>query len=1114
MKTRRENLVRLIERMYVYQDDQLRQLTEKKQDLLNNSNNGDPNYDEEHLLAIDQLIGMTRRITEHDISRARSIQSHEEFFDCYQHFHLHYGPELNAMKEWEAKMAKQRRDQENPNEDEDDDDETKRYAKYAQPKKDRYHYCKLAGLSSLADKFGLIPEQFGENLHADYSKNELEQWGVEPRVLAQEYVRPPYFSDVDQVLSTVRYMIALSMAREPSVRAYVRDFYHYNACISVRPRLPRGLAEIDENHACYKFKYLRRKPVRELTEDDYLKLALAEQDELITTTFDVLDISSNDTAATSAATASSQFKPNEKRAGAEDDWDDNDGNNDRSSAPTASTLASGSSKKQSLSTGSSTHRTLADKLKSFYYKDEFSYNVEQWNIQRALIIDEMLTKILYGEFENELRAKLLREAKEHVFAEAQRKLSQVIRVAPYTTSLDGASLDDDEGLRVLSIVYSAGSAADMDSENMDLSVCACINSDGELDEFIWLKSLLLRVNRHVEVDTNPFMAQNRREKQKDMQKLEDFILKKKPKLIVIGAENKDALNIAEDLNELIKSMIDKHGNAALGLANIGVELYDPEIGKMCGEASKFCAQFFTSTCQNVLVKQAITLARAIQDPLLCYSQLFNIDRDVLSLKLHPMQQALVANRNCEDAHELLKRLEIEFVNITNEVGVDLNRCNQQPHTSNVLQFVSGFGMRKAQHVLKLLRQERLALKSKIASLDKQLKTYPVVLNRVSLVTKCQLGRRLFINCAGFIKFDVDSISKEIDEDDDEDEEEEERARRRADDDEANYTEPLDSTRIHPETYEWARKMAIDALDFDDRNNDDDEENERPAATNSTSALKEILENPKRLKDLDLDAFAEELMRTGHGNKITTLYDIRQELSYRYRDKRVPFKSLDPVQRFYLLLKETELTFHVGKLISCKCIGIVRRKPNKEQLDEANPVKDDNTCTWQCSFCKRNDFTELNKVWLHFDNGECPGPAVGVRTLLDNGATGFIGLKSLSDQPVAQPEDRIKLGMVVHARIKNIEPERMRVDLTCRTSDLKDLNGEWRPARDPCFDYNAQEEDERRLNEKRRKEEHKQTYTQRVISHPQFKNVGYAQAIQMLREMKIGDVLFRPSSKGK
>ena len=65
-----------------------------------------------------------------------------------------------------------------------------------------------------------------------------------------------------------------------------------------------------------------------------------------------------------------------------------------------------------------------------------------------------------------------------------------------------------------------------------------------------------------------------------------------------------------------------------------------------------------------------------------------------------------------------------------------------------------------------------------------------------------------------------------------------------------YIEVLDGSRVHPENYEWARKMAVDALEYDDTAED----------ANPAGALEEILESPERLKDLDLDAFAEELER--------------------------------------------------------------------------------------------------------------------------------------------------------------------------------------------------------------------------------------------------------------
>lgn len=65
-------------------------------------------------------------------------------------------------------------------------------------------------------------------------------------------------------------------------------------------------------------------------------------------------------------------------------------------------------------------------------------------------------------------------------------------------------------------------------------------------------------------------------------------------------------------------------------------------------------------------------------------------------------------------------------------------------------------------------------------------------------------------------------------------------------------EVLDATRIHPETYEWARKIAVDAIADDSNGNDDDD-------VDPTNALEEILNCPGKLELLDLQAFAEVLL---------------------------------------------------------------------------------------------------------------------------------------------------------------------------------------------------------------------------------------------------------------
>ena len=53
-----------------------------------------------------------------------------------------------------------------------------------------YAVCQEAGLGSLSGKFGLTPEQFGENLRDNYQRHETEQYSVEPEEVAQDYVQP------------------------------------------------------------------------------------------------------------------------------------------------------------------------------------------------------------------------------------------------------------------------------------------------------------------------------------------------------------------------------------------------------------------------------------------------------------------------------------------------------------------------------------------------------------------------------------------------------------------------------------------------------------------------------------------------------------------------------------------------------------------------------------------------------------------------------------------------------------------------------------------------------------------------------------------------------------
>ena len=344
-----------------------------------------------------------------------------------------------------------------------------------------------------------------------------------------------------------------------------------------------------------------------------------------------------------------------------------------------------------------------------------------------------------------------------------------------------------------------------------------------------------------------------------------------------------------------------------------------------------------------------------------------------------------------------------------------------------------------------------------------------------------MGPKVFINCAGFIKIDTSSLG-----------------------DSEVYVEVLDGSRIHNEAYEWARKMAVDALEYD-------EDDGNPA-----SALEDILAQPDKLDELNLDAFAEELERQGFGNKSVTLYDIRDELNSMYKDKRVPFERPNDEEVFNMLTKETPDTFYPGKLCLVSVIRCTYKKPESDELDKAAPVRKGDGEQWQCPFCGQDDFPELTEVWNHFDAVDeevaCRGKCTGIRVAFDNGVGGNIAIKDFSDQHVLNPEERVRRGQRIYVRIQRINPDRFSVFCTSKSSALRDEEWEHRLERDAYYDEKAEQADDDKRREKKKRETGS-TYIRRVIVHPAFQNISFKEAEKLLKDMDQGDTIIRPSSKG-
>ncbi|CAG9561741.1 unnamed protein product [Danaus chrysippus] len=964
LKQRKENLLRLIENMREFQLDKVM---------------ADPDA---------PIPDTMRLIKDEDIDRLKNIQTPEELRDVHTHFLLYYSHDLPEMqkvqrskerkKELEEKKRLAREEAEKNGEDPEEaaaavvaaepEEEEATEVKYA-VRSGPYELCRKAGIEPLVKKFGLSPEQFAENVRDNYQRHEVEQQPVPPLEAAAEYVSPG--GSCSEVVRRAVYMCGVQLAREPLLRATLRDALRERATVTTKPT-PRGLKEIDEGHPCYSMKYLKKKPVRDLTGDQFLRLTIAADDKLL------------------ELTISEQIEGN-------------------------------------------TSPSYLEELKQLYQKDEFAATVQAWNELRAQAVTLALTKIVIPELRRELHAVLLQEAKDYVLKCCRRRLYDWLKVAPYESRVsdeDDEEWDSSNGLRVMSIAYVP--------ERSQCAFATVVASAGEVVDHLRLPHVLLR--------RNAWDAAERRNKESDMTALRRFIQRKKPHVIVIGGESREALSIKADVAECVAQLVDDEQ-----FPRIPVEIADNTISKIYSNSIRGRNDFreYPET-----LRQAICQARLLQDPLMEISQLCGPDEEILCLRYHPLQDQLAKE-------DLLEGIELEFVNRINEVGVDVNEAVLTGRGTELLQFVCGLGPRKAQALIKLFKQTNQKLE-----------------NRTQLVTVCHMGPKVFINCSGFIRIDTSSLGDSTE----------------------AYIEVLDGSRVHPETYEWARKMAVDALEYEDED------------ANPAGALEEILEAPERLKDLDLDAFAEELERQGFGNKSITLYDIRAELNSRYKDLRVAYRSPTPEELFDMLTKETPETLYVGKMVLATVIGISHRKPQREMLDQANPVRNDETGLWECPFCHKNDFPELSEVWNHFDAGACPGQATGVRVRLDNGLSGYIHIKNLSDRHVTDPTERVRIGQTIHCRILKIDVERFSVDCSSKSSDLLDKNNEWRPPKDPYYDQESEDKDVRKDTEAKQTKERMQ-YVKRVIVHPAFHNISFAEAEKLMENMAQGEVIVRPSSKG-
>lgn len=550
---------------------------------------------------------------------------------------------------------------------------------------------------------------------------------------------------------------------------------------------------------------------------------------------------------------------------------------------------------------------------------------------------------------------------------------------------------------------------DEDSETRVMACCqgsikdpttfVMLDSSGEVLDTLFTSHFSIR-------SKNP--AQMKR-KEIDQQRFLKFMMDHQPHVVALGASNIYCKHLKDGIYEAIFKIVEEHPREFTdGLDTLNV-VYGDVVLPSLYEKSRISQDQLPT--QKGLVRRATALGRYLQNPLAMVATLCGPGREILSLKLHSLEHFL----NPDERYEAIEQV---MVTITNQVGVDINLAASHEWMFSPLQFVSGLGPRKAASLQRaILRAGRINTRREL------------------LTTLGAMKRLVFINAAGFLRVRGTGQAAT-----------------------GNHVmDPLDDTRIHPESYELAKKMAEDVYceDLGQDIEDMDEEAQE-------MAIEHVKSNPHVLKALDIDEYARSVEQRIGDRKNETLSDIKIELLQGFQEWRTQHKQPTQDEEFYLLTGESEETLSEGKIVQ----ATVR-------------------------------FVQNNRVICD----------------LESGLTGMVIKEELSDDRDIDPIEKITEGSILTCRVKSIQKAKYLVDLTCKASELRGDHWQNGQIKDPFYAKDESLLHSEQEKAKKEKELAKKSFKSRMIVHPRFQNISAEEAMEVLSDKDAGESVIRPSYRG-
>ncbi|KAK8575678.1 hypothetical protein V6N13_033070 [Hibiscus sabdariffa] len=490
--------------------------------------------------------------------------------------------------------------------------------------------------------------------------------------------------------------------------------------------------------------------------------------------------------------------------------------------------------------------TLDDLIKECnerYLSNGVSKSAQQWNEQRKQILSDALFDFLLPAMEKEARSLLASRAKSWLLLEYGKDLWNKVSVGPYQRKENDSNSDEEAAPRVMACCWGPGKPA---------TTFVMLDSSGEVLDVLYTGSLTLRSQN----------VNDQQRKKNDQQRVLKFMTDHQPHVVVLGAVNLSCTRLKDDIYEIIFKMVEENPrDVGHEMDELSIVYGDESLPRLY-ENSRISADQLPGT--SGIVKRAVALGRYLQNPLAMVATLCGPEKEILSWKLNPLENFLTTDEKYSVIEQVL-------VDVTNQVGLDVNLAASHEWLFAPLQFISGLGSRKA------------------TSLQRSLVRVGTIFTRKDFLQAHGLSKNVFVNAVAFLRVRRSGLATNS----------------------SQFIDLLDDTRIHPESYLIAQELAKDVYNEDLKgDNDDDDALEM--------AIEHVRDRPSLLKSLRLDNYLESkkkfLESLKRKNLRETFYDIRRELIQGFQDWRKPFKEPSQDEEFYLISGETEDTLAEGRIL--------------------------------------------------------------------------------------------------------------------------------------------------------------------------------------------------------